>query len=74
MNFYAEEKLLELKKERLNGRRFIAQDAAPPRKPVFGPLAAGAGRTLRRLGERLESWANPPLPECDKRSLGYERR
>ena len=41
---------------------------APPRpapSPVLGPLARAAGRVLRRMGEGLESWANPTVPESD---------
>ena len=41
---------------------------APPRpapSPVLGPLARAAGRALRRMGEGLESWANPTVPESD---------
>jgi hypothetical protein len=33
--------------------------------PVLGPLALAAGKALRRVGERLESWANPTAPESD---------
>jgi len=67
MNLYAIEKVRQLETERL-GRMQLPPDAEKPRrKPVFGPLAAGAGRTLRRVGEGLESWANPPLPDCEQR-------
>ena len=45
---------------------------APPRpapSPVLGPLARAAGRALRRMGEGLESWANPTVPESDAARL-----
>ena len=45
---------------------------APPRpapSPVLGPLARAAGRALRRMGEGLESWANPAVPESDAARL-----
>ena len=66
MNTYAYEKIQELERARLARQpRFEAPRNA--RKPVFGSLAAGAGRALRRAGEGLESWANVPLPEADHR-------
>ena len=39
----------------------------PGRAPasVLGPLAHAAGRVLRRVGEGLESWAAPVIPESD---------
>ncbi|HVP06063.1 MAG TPA: hypothetical protein VMT90_10345 [Dehalococcoidia bacterium] len=67
MNLYTIEKLQEFERERLeNAAR--SRRPAPRRKSVFGPLAAGAGRTLRRLGEGLESWGAAPAPEHDHRS------
>ena len=61
------EKVQQLESE-LNARKQRApRPEKPRRKPVFGPLAARAGRTLRRVGEGLESWANPPLQDCDQR-------
>jgi hypothetical protein len=65
MNLYAIEKVQQLESE-LNAKKQLPHPEKPRRKPVFGPLAAGAGRTLRRVGEGLESWANPPLPDRDQ--------
>jgi hypothetical protein len=67
INIYAHEKQLELQRELLSARH--GGDEPPPkrRKAIFGPLAAGAGRRLRRLGEGLESWAAPR--EADPRSM-----
>ena len=68
MNLYAMEKVRQLESE-LNAKKQVTPQAEKPRrKPVFGPIAAGAGRTLRRVGEGLESWANPPVPDCDQRT------
>ena len=67
MNLYAIEKVKQLESELNAKKQQLPLDSEKPRrKPIFGPLAAGAGRTLRRVGEGLESWANPPLPECDQ--------
>ena len=63
MNLYAIEKVQQLESERNAKNQLPPEPERPRRKPVFGPLAAGAGRTLRKVGEGLESWANPPLPE-----------
>ena len=68
MNLYAIEKVRQLDAELNTKKHLPLVDEKPRRKPVFGPLAAGAGRTLRRVGEGLESWANPPLPDCDQRA------
>lgn len=72
---YVSDKLRELEAE-LARRRSGPQNPAP--RPVVGALAGAAGRALRRMGEGLESWANPPAPEGDgawvlasRRSLGY---
>jgi len=50
---------------------------APPRpapSPVLGPLAHAAGRVLRRVGEGLESWAAPAIPESDGARLRAARQ
>jgi hypothetical protein len=62
VNFYTIEKELEFERERLSR---ISWEKPPrrPRKTLFGPLAAGAGRTLRRVGESLEQWGSPAAPE-----------
>jgi hypothetical protein len=54
---YVSEKLRELEAER--ARR---ASLGPQPTPVLGPLARAAGRALRRMGEGLESWANPTIP------------
>ena len=68
-DLYVREKLRELEA----GRR------VPPRprstsSPVLGPLARAAGRALRRMGEGLESWANPTGPESDAARLRAARQ
>jgi hypothetical protein len=61
VNLYAFEKLREIEKELADQRHGPHHDPEKPRrKPVFGALAATAGRTLRRAGEGLESWGNTP--------------
>ena len=66
MNLYAFEKLREIENELADQRHGPYRPPEKPRrKPVFGALAATAGRTLRRAGEGLESWANVPHPEND---------
>ena len=66
MNLYTIEKVKQLESELKARTQLTPQPQKPRRKPLFGPLAAGAGRTLRRVGEGLETWANPPLPERDQ--------
>ena len=68
MNLYTIEKIRELEQERLAAQRAALpfDDQKPRRKPVFGPLAATAGRTLRRFGEGLESWGSPPRSENEQ--------
>lgn len=73
MNFYVHEKLQELESEQLKNRHF-AEPVVSRRRPLFGGLAAVAGRTLRRTGEGLESWADAPLTEGDKRLLRRSAR
>jgi hypothetical protein len=65
MNWYTYEKLRQLEVERLSHAKPQLESTPPRRKPIFGPLAAGAGRALRRFGEGLESWANVPPPHED---------
>ena len=79
MNDYVAQKLRELDEERLN-RTLIAariqRDATgerPRAKPVIGGALRVAGRTLRRVGEGLEGWAEPPVKESEQR-LGLERK
>jgi hypothetical protein len=62
MNLYTIEKLQELERERI-ARTPHFDEPKPRRKTVFGPLAAGAGRAIRRVGEGLESWGAPPRSE-----------
>lgn len=70
MNMYTFEKLHEFEQERLTGE---AKRPRPEkqRRTVFGPLAAGAGRRLRRLGEGLERWGAAPAHEHDCRATGH---
>lgn len=66
MNFYVHEKLRELEAEQVKNRLYF-EPPAPRRRPLFGVFAVMAGRTLRRAGEGLESWATPPAHEHDHR-------
>jgi hypothetical protein len=60
-NIYVAEKLRDLDRERLaHINHAELQKLAARRPPVFGRLAAAAGRSLRRAGETLELWATPP--------------
>ena len=63
MNFYVHEKLRELDAEQLKNNLYI-EPVRHSRPSLFGYFAAGAGRILRRAGERLESWAQPET-ECE---------
>lgn len=68
-NQYVDEKLRELERERTAQALLLMREAretkARERKPVFGPVIRAAGRTLRRAGEGLESWASPS-PERER--------
>ena len=59
---YVSDKLRELDAE-LARRAAPFAGAAPT--PVLGPLARTAGRVLRRVGERLESWSTSAIPESN---------
>lgn len=71
MDYYAHEKLRELEQKRLDMLSKRPHFERPRRKPVFGPLAAALGGKLRRFGEGLESWANPPSEP--KRPFRFDR-
>jgi hypothetical protein len=71
-SFYAIEKIHELETELRAGQKHLIEAERRPRKPVFGPIAARAGRALRRAGEGLESWANVPAP--DERRMARRTR
>jgi hypothetical protein len=66
MNPYVYEKLRELETEQLKNRLYFEPES-PRRRALFGAVAAIAGRTLRRAGEGLESWATPPAHEHEHR-------
>jgi hypothetical protein len=72
MDYYAHEKLRELEQKRLDLLSKRPRLESPRRKPVFGPLAAAIGGRLRRFGEELECWANPPACE-PKRPFRFDR-
>ena len=59
---YVTEKLRELDADL--ARRALPRPSLTP-VPMVGLLARAAGRVLRRVGEGLESWASPALPESD---------
>ncbi len=61
MNFYVHEKLRELEAAELKDRLYFEPSRLRPSR--LGVAAALAGRILRRTGERLESWAEPPERE-----------
>ena len=68
---YVSDKLRELEAE-LTRR-------VPPRSrstatPLVGPLARTAGRALRRVGEGLESWSSPAIPERNGARPGAARQ
>lgn len=72
MNLYTHEKLMELERERLARMPQSEGTFTPrPRKTIFGPLAAIAGRALRRVGEGLESWGSPPPDHEHKHSHAH---
>jgi hypothetical protein len=62
MNFYVEEKLKELERERaFRNKDVVYTDArSPRRRPVVGGVVATAGRILQRMGSGLEGWGSPP--------------
>lgn len=62
--FYVHEKLRDLESERLKDQLFVEPETRV--RPIFGGLIAVAGRTLRRTGEGLESWASASAAEGDK--------
>ncbi|MEO8457644.1 MAG: hypothetical protein ABI559_07530 [Chloroflexota bacterium] len=66
MNLYTLEKVRQLEAERRSAKLILMpeEEARTPRKAIFGPLAAGVGGTLRRLGEGLESWSTPQRNDC----------
>jgi hypothetical protein len=59
---YVSDKLRELEAELA---RRTAPFAGEAPSPVLGPLARTAGRVLRRMGERLESWSTSAIPESN---------
>ena len=71
MNFYAQEKIQELEKQRQRAIASRPRLAQARNKPVFAPLASALGGTLRRVGENLECWGNPAACEPERRSLRY---
>ena len=64
-HMYVSEKLRDLAEEK--ALRDTRRPPPPKKKPVGGPMARRAGRTLRRIGERLEAWgsAQPATTETD---------
>lgn len=70
MHDYVAEKLRELELERAH----LLPHLQPPRKkPVFGSVVRSAGRSLRWIGEGLESWATPSPPSEGERRR-FEQR
>lgn len=61
---YVAEKLLDLRDAHLQAIAGRPRLRSPERgRPLFGPMIGFAGRSLRRLGEGMESWASPhPAP------------
>ncbi len=55
---YVHEKLRELETE-LTRRALRHAPPSPASRLTLRPLVRGAGRTLRWLGEGLESWGSP---------------
>ncbi len=76
MHPYVHEKLRELDAE-LAQRRAplpLRHPASPPTRVTPRPLVRGTGAMLRRLGERLESWATPEAVEPDRQVLPERQR
>jgi hypothetical protein len=69
MDPYVSDKLREIEAE-LTRRAAPFAGRAPT--PVLGPLARIAGRALRRVGERLESWSTPVIPGQVAAPLGSQ--
>ncbi len=60
VHLYVAEKIRELDEERLARIRIAElRKLESQRPPVFGRVAAGSGRAMRRIGEALELWATP---------------
>jgi hypothetical protein len=70
-DIYVEEKLRDLSQER---RKPAPLPASPASKSRLRPFARLTGRTLRRLGEGLESWATAAHQEQRWEQPRYERR
>lgn len=71
-----EQRLQELEREHALMRALLPA-ARPPRpsgrRPAFF-FARPAGTALRKLGERLESWASPPAPEMEQEAVRVHGR
>ena len=68
---YVREKLRQFQQERMTRLSLQAPQAPRPagRPAVISPVARGAGRLLRRLGEGLEHWGgHEPEPMRLERS------
>lgn len=60
VHLYVAEKIRELDEEPLARIRIAELRKLESRRPpVFGRVAAGSGRAMRRVGEALELWATP---------------
>ncbi len=64
MEFYVREKLRELEAERAS-RSLLHARPASETKLTLRPLVRRAGRALRWMGERLESWGTSPAAQGD---------
>ena len=61
-NEYAREKMKELDAELARKHRNITPVARRSHRRPLAPVARAAGGRFRRLGEALESWAQPGAP------------
>jgi hypothetical protein len=59
MNFYAEDKIRELKNDHAfrDKNQLFAEELRPRHRPLIGALVAVTGRALQRVGIGLEGWA-----------------
>lgn len=72
-DYYVAEKLREMEAARRRGSAAPPPPSSEPR-PRLRPLVRLTGRTLRRLGEGLESWAVAAHPERHGEQRRYQGR
>ena len=68
-DIYVAEKLRDLAADRGES---APRPTSPASKPKLRPFVRLTGRTLRRLGEELESWAAAAHPERQREQRRYQ--